>query len=341
MTGRQTRAVIVGASTMLGKELVEELNNSPAVAWNIRLLEESEEGEVQLAAAGDEAVVIQPFTAEALEEADLVFFAGEAATTREHWRSASSAGAAVVDLTGTLEDEPGFLLRCPWIGGGAKPDLTTAGVVSPQPAALMLALTADRLGRRSGLRSLSATVLEPASQAGRAGLDELHQQTVSLLSFQSMPNEVFDTQVAFNIQGKLGEASRVQMDTVRAAIRRHLRVLLPADVAASVHLEVLQAPVFHGYTVSAMAEMTSSVREEELRSALNGGVIVAEEETAPSNLAATETGDLLISVRSDADGNNGKAHWLWMAADNLRFAARNAVAAGMELAALRTRVHVQ
>ena len=340
MAGKQTHAVIVGASTMLGKELIEELNNSPAVAWKVRLLDESDEAETQLAAAGDEAVVIQPLTAEALEGAEIVFFAGETATTREHWRRASSMGAAIVDLTGTLEDEPGFLLRCPWIGGGVKPDLATAGVVCPQPAALMLALAADRLGRRFGLRSISATVLEPASQAGRAALDELHQQTVSLLSFQSMPNEVFDAQVAFNLQGKLGDASRVQMGSVRAAIRRHLRVLLPAEVASKVHLELLQAPVFHGYTISALADLTSAVREEELRSALNGGVIVAEQETAPSNLAATETGDLLVSVRGDA-GSSETAHWLWMAADNLRFAARNAVAAALELAALRTTMLVQ
>ena len=341
MTGRQTRAVIVGASTILGKELAEELNNSPAAAWDIRLLDESAESETQLTAAGDEAAVIQPMNAEALEGADLVFFAGEGATTREHWRQASSSGASILDLTGTLEGEPGFLVRCPWVGGGAKPDLTTAGVVSAHPAALMLALVVDRLDRRFGLKTLSATMLEPASQGGRAALDELHQQTVSLLSFQSVPKEIFDTQVAFNLQDRLGESSRVKLGDVRQTIRRHLRALLPPGGDTNVRFEVIQAPVFHGYTLSAIADLKRSAPEDELRSALNGGVILADEDTAPSNLAATDSGDLLVSLRAASEATAAAAFWLWMAADNLRLESRNAVAAALELAALRPTERVQ
>ncbi len=341
MAGKQTRAMIAGASTILGKELAEELNNSPAVAWDTRLLDEKEDAEIQLAAAGDEPVVIQPLTPESLEGADLVFFAGEGSTAREHWRRLAKAGAAIVDLTGALEGEPGFLVRCPWVSGGSKPDLTTLGVIPAHPAALMLAVAVDRLGRRPGLKTLSATVLEPASQGGRPALDELHQQTVSLLSFQSVPKDVFDAQVAFNLQAKLGEGSRVRLDAVRATISRHLRNVLSAGEAAKVRFDVVQAPVFHGYTISAMAELTNTAREDELRTAIHGGVVLAEEETEPSNLAVTETGDLLVSVRAEGDASNASAFWLWMAADNLRLAARNAVAAALELMALRPTKHVQ
>lgn len=339
---KQVRAVIVGASTILGKELSEELNSTPAAAaWELRLLDESEEAEVQIAAAGDEAVVIQPLTAEALEGADLVFFAGEPAKAREFWGVAAKAGASVIDLTGALEGEHGFLVRSPWIQGGAKPDLMTAGIVSAHPAALMLALVADRLKHRFGLKALTATVLEPASQAGRAGLDELHQQTVSLLSFQSVPKEIFDAQVAFNVQGALGEASRVQLESVSETIRRHLGVLVGAEASATVRLQVVQAPVFHGYTISALADLPMAVSEEAVRRAVHGGVVLAEEETAPSNLAATESGDLLVSVRADEGTGSSMAIWLWIAADNLRLAARNALAAALELAAMRPTANVQ
>ena len=56
--GKQMRAVIVGAGTLLGKELAEELNDSAAVAWETRLLDEAAESEAQLSADGDEAVVL-------------------------------------------------------------------------------------------------------------------------------------------------------------------------------------------------------------------------------------------------------------------------------------------
>ncbi len=76
-----------------------------------------------------------------------------------------------------------------------------------------------------------------------------------------------------------------------------------------------------------------------MRSALQGGIVVAEEDTAPSNQAATESGDLMVRV--DADADPGKAYWLTMAADNLRLAARNALAAALELLALRPAARVQ
>ena len=39
-------------------------------------------------------------------------------------------------------------------------------------------------------------------------MDEMHQQTVNLLSFQSLPQEQYDAQVSFNLLPALGEARR-------------------------------------------------------------------------------------------------------------------------------------
>ncbi len=334
MPTKQMRAAVVGATTVLAKELLEELNNSPAAAWDTRFLDDAEGEEAQLSAAGDEAVLIQPLNREALEKIDLIFFAGEGATARELVGTARAAGAAVVDLTGALEQEPNFLVRCPWLAGGQRPDLTTLGITVPQPAAVMLAMAAQRL-QKLGLAQLSATVLEPVSQAGKAALDELHQQTVSLLSFQTVPTDIFDSQVAFNLQTALGEASKVDLGAVAATVRRHLRLILGEKGSAQVHFQLVQAPVFHGYTLSAFAELETRTAEQMVRDTLHGGVIQAEDETVPSNTAVVESGDMLLTVRPDSGDAEGKCWWLWMAADNLRLHARVAVAAALELAALR------
>lgn len=329
------RAAVVGATTVLAKELLEELSNSPAAAWDLRLLDEAGGDETQLSVAGDEPVVIQPLSREALEGMDFVFFAGTAETARDMVGTARAAGAAVVDLTGALETEEHFLVRCPWLGNGPGPDLTTVGITVPQTAAVMLALLAQRLEGKLGLVSFSATILEPASQAGREALDELHQQTVGLLSFQSVPKEMFDTQVAFNLQTALGESAKVDLASVTRTVRRHLTALLGPKAGARVHFQVVQAPVFHGYTVSAMAEVEQAASESAVRRILHGGVLQAEEETVPSNTAAVESGDLLVSLRPDTDAAEERLWWLWMAADNLRFHARVAVAAALELATMR------
>ena len=53
-----------------------------------------------------------------------------------------------------------------------------------------------------------ATIFEPASEHGQRGMDELHQQTVNLLSFQPLPKDVFDAQVAFNMVARYGQKSQ-------------------------------------------------------------------------------------------------------------------------------------
>ena len=59
------------------------------------------------------------------------------------------------------------------------------------PAAVALALLLLRARKAGNVTKVIATVFEPASEHGQKGMDELHQQTVNLLSFQQMPTNVF------------------------------------------------------------------------------------------------------------------------------------------------------
>ena len=104
-------------------------------------------------------------------------------------------------------------------------------------------------------------------------------------------------------------------------------------------MQVVQAPVFHGYTLSVLTDLANDANEEQVRRCLDGGVVEAAIGTQPSNTAVTETGEVLISLSTEP--GNERSYWLWIAGDNLRFAARAAVAAAMELAALRPGTRVQ
>ncbi len=321
----------MGASTLLGKELAEELNASITVAWDLTLLDGSDAGG-QIMSAGDEALVIQPVTLEAFAGMDLVFFAGDATTAQEYWNAAHSAGASIVDLTGALEEIPGVLVSSAWRETIDRPDLATVAVVAAHPMAALLALIAARL-RPLGLERLIATLLLPASDLGSAGVDELQQQAVGLLTFKSLQKDVYDAQVAFNLLDALGTAAKVDLQNTRTTIVRQARSLgvMPEELA----LQVLQAPVFHGYTASVFVQMVVPISESDARKALARGVLQLAGEVSPSNESAAGAGEVLVNLRPD---NNG--FWLWMAADNLRLAVKNAAGCAEQLAALRPRTGV-
>jgi aspartate-semialdehyde dehydrogenase len=350
MSNKTYRIAIVGASSLLGKELSDALSESPLGASSFTLLDE-EQLAGNVAAAGDEISFIQKIDATSFEGKDLVFFAGEAAVTLKHWRSALKAEASIVDLTGAVERQPGVLVRAPWVagasashgGGGKAPDIATPAVVTAHPAAVLLALLAARLGEKFPLRTLMATVLLPASEFGRATMDELHQQTVSLLSFQSLPREQYDAQVAFNLVRSWGESAKVplKVEEIEARVEAHYRAIAAAG-APELALQVVQAPVFHGYGASLLVELETAATQPEVASALVGKhVEVMAGAEAPNNVDAAGQDDLVVSVQAVKPEGAGRQFKLWVATDNLRLAAANAVACAVELLQLRPSGEVQ
>jgi aspartate-semialdehyde dehydrogenase len=354
IAGKPYRIGIVGASSLAGKELSDALAESPLAACDFVLLDDDDAG--QITTAGDEVTFIQKIDADSFAGIDFVFFAGDPETTTKYWKTARLAGASIVDMTYALEREPGVVVRGPWASPAAaasaesrtqprakEPDLTTPAVVSAHPAALMLLLVANRLHAKCPLRSLSATVFEPASEHGRAAMDELHQQTVSLLSFQSLPREQYDAQVAFNLLPSLGEAAKIKVAATRDRIVDHYAALSAGGVPDA-FVQLIQAPVFHGYAASVLVELQGTATSEEMELAALGEHvdIVGPESEPPSNLSAAGQADILVRV-SPPKASDGpfSRFWLWLAADNLKLAALNAIACATELSRLRPQGKVQ
>jgi aspartate-semialdehyde dehydrogenase len=349
MTNREYRIGIVGASSLAGKELSEELGASQLAASDFVLLD-VEDVAGQMTSTGDEAAFIQRLETTSFEKMDFVFFAGEGAITKRHWLDARRAGASIVDLTYALEGEKDVLVQAPWVAEvlGEKtahnlPDLNTPAVVAAHPVAVMLALVGGRLQAKLALTSVAATVMEPASEYGRAAMDELHQQTVNLLSFQTVPREQFDAQVSFNLLPELGESAKVKLGATEQRIRRHYSGLSEGRLPA-LALQIVQAPVFHGYVVSMLVEVGKAATVGEVEAALVGDHIdiVSGESDPPSNLSAAGQEDIMVRVRKDSgDGERGTRFWIWLAADNLKLAALNAIACATELGRLRPLGKVQ
>jgi aspartate-semialdehyde dehydrogenase len=330
------RGVVVGASTLLGKELIEELGTSETT-WDLRLAD-TPDASGQLVAGGEEALVVQPLSPDIFEARDVAFFAAEPQTTLTHWREAQTAGAAVIDLTAVLESEPGAVVRSPWIPGSPMPSINTSVIIPAHPAAVMLGVVASRLAAAFNQVHLAATVLEPASQQGSRGVDEMHQQTVNLLGFHSLPQEVYDAQVAFNLRIDVGEAAKLDMGTIASTIRRHLKVIAGESIASSVAMQLVQAPVFHGYTMSVYAQLPANADASAVRRALHGGVVhlTNAHEEAPSNQSVVQEPGIAVALTEEPlTPDNTRGFWLWIAADNLKLNARHAVACAEELAALR------
>ncbi len=340
------KIAIAGASSLLGKELKEAIAESPLAVGDVVLMDDEDEALGQLDQVGDEPTFVQAIGTDAFDHMDFTFFCGTEELTRKHWRQALRAGSTVLDMTGALDQETGVLVRAPWLGQAAgSADLFTPAVVPAHPAALALALVMDRLQQVAPVRLAAATILLPASEFGRTAMDELHQQTVNLLSFQGLPRAIYDAQAAYNLLAGLGESATASLKAVEARIRRHYAALGGGHWPA-LALQAIHAPVFHGHTFSILIELERPVAISVLEEALGGDRLdlVLEDTDSPSNLAATGQNDVLLRLRPEPGGRNSAESsrvWIWAASDNLRMHAQNAVQCALDLRRLRPQGKVQ
>ena len=337
------RVAIVGAASLKGKELKEVLEDRNFPAHDFRLLDD-DESLGQLEPVQDEISFIQPVGRDQFDNVDFTFFTSDAKFTKRAMKQAREAGSAIVDLSYALENEAGVPVSSPWIerelSEPAKLTLDSNVLVAAHPAATTLALLMLRVRKAGTITRMAATVFAPVSEFGRRGMDELHEQTVNLLSFQPLPTKIFDTQVAFNMVESYGPEVEAGLDAAERRIVTHLRKLLGEHLPVPA-LMLVQAPVFHAHTFSIYIELEQSISAGDFSRALAGEhvLVAGSPEDSPSNVNVAGKDEILVTVRPDPSRENG--FWLWAAVDNLRLAALTAVDCAYSLGAVRPHGKVQ
>lgn len=337
------RVAIVGAGSLKGKEVAEVLDQRNFPSSEIKLLDD-DEALGQLEALKDEVTFIQSIRSEQFEHVDFTFFASDAQCTRKNWKQVVQSGSAIIDLSYALEDEPGAIIRAPWIerqlGMTITPQLEPAPVVVAHPISIVLALLLLRVSAAASPKRAVATVFEPASEHGQKGMDELHEQTVNLLSFQQLPKNVFDVQVAFNLVSRYGENSPSTLSSVSDRVITHYGKITEGKVPQP-SMQILQAPIFHGHAVSLNVQFEQAADLAQISAALTGEHVslIPTNEEAPSNVSAAGQADILVSLTPDAADANSL--WIWATTDNLRVAAFTAVEAAESMAAARPTGKIQ
>jgi aspartate-semialdehyde dehydrogenase len=327
------RVAIAGATPLRGKDLKAWIEQSGFPAGEVRLFDEELAAGTLTEVAGEPAVVqrIDPFS---FEKTQFVFFTGSPAFAAKHSAAAQKAGATVIDLSGGLSASPAArawipaldaLLPAPSAGkapGDQMNDQTRLYLSPSTPAIVACSLSAACAPL--GLARLVITFLQPVSERGQAGVEELESQTVKLLSFQPTPQEVFDAQVTFNLLDRWGAASHERLSDVRAALARDVRAYLAGRVPMPA-MTLVQAPVFYAHAFAAYAEFAQPVEPDSLMAQIEAaGCKATRDDPAPSNLSVAGEEKPWIG-RPQRDPSTDRGYWLWGAADNMRVASANAL----------------
>jgi aspartate-semialdehyde dehydrogenase len=328
---------LVASDSLLARE-IRDLVATTASDVTLRLIADDQETSGAFTRVGDEPAVVGLLNAASLSEARAVILAGSAASSAKTLRLLGDPPeSAVVDLTFAAEERPDARLRAPFVESALDQDPADIAVhIIAHPAAIAIALFLRRLHANDPIHASVIQIFAPASEHGASGVEELQQQTVSMLSFKTMPRTVFDTQLTFNLLARYGAQAPVSLEESELRIERHLASLLalPGDGegAPMPSLRLIQAPVFHGYSFSAWVEFRDAPDLEALESSLSVEAIEVRggEFEPPNNVGQAGQSGIAVGAITP-DRNHPDAVWFWFVADNLRLAAENAIAVVRQL----------
>jgi len=335
---RDIRVAMSGAGTLLGKEILSVLKERSFPASQVIELESGEDQpEIPILDLEGDALPVLGGDEPEPGRLDFVFLAAApiAGGKKDRWTErftgpASNSRPFVIDAAHALPEPGGAVLSIPFLDQSFKP---LAGAVesgarffiSPHTAAIVLSSLVAPLSRRIKIERVIVQVFNPASELGPKAIEELQKQTVSLLSFQQMPREVFDAQMAFNLAPRLGRRARAAFASIEARIRSELKQTMESRApAASVRL--IQVPMFYSLAFSLYVQAASPVTAAQVEEALAGDRIRLLRPAQPVPSPPEVQGSAMIladPIVLDEDYPGG--FWLWAIADNLRLAAENAV----------------
>lgn len=314
---------LVGGETLLGRELREVLGET-ALGQHLRLVAGAEEESGTLTEIGGSAAFLAKLDPDAVEDAEALILAGSLESSKAALEA--NPDGLVIDLTYAAEDNPDARIRAPQVEGSDYEVDHTGPQIVAHPAAVAIAMVLQHLNAAYPIARAVIHIFEPASEYGTAGIEELQQQTVNLLSFQPLPKKVFDAQLAYAMLAQLGSEAPVPLAEREDRIERHLATLLERlDGCPMPSLRLIQAPVFHGYTFSFWIEFEDAPGASEIEDAMSRDSfdLRTGDLEPPNNVGvAGQSGIALGAITPDR--NNGNAFWIWAAVDNLRLAAESA-----------------
>jgi aspartate-semialdehyde dehydrogenase len=304
---------IVGSTSLLGKELKEMIEDGNFPKGRLLLLETEEYAGLLQEFAG-EIQITQIISPEAFEDIDIAFFACSPEIMNSYISSGARLPELTIDLTQT--DQQGTL----FLHGISDPRLlkTRGHFINPHSAVIVLARVLSTLHNTFGVRSAAVTVLEPASERGNAGVDELQEQTVNLLNFQQVESKAFNGQIAFNVLQE-----RVASDRTEDRILNQLSTILGSAFPMPM-VATLQAPVFHSHCFSVFVQLRDNPTPETIVQKLGLTSLGMEWSNSPSPVGVVGTEKIHVG-RVRQDPNHPASYSLWIVSDNLRLAAANAI----------------
>ena len=272
---------------------------------------------------------------------DMALFAAGSAASKEHAPRAAASGCTVIDNSSLYRMDPDVPLIVPEVNPQAIDGYRRRNIIAnPNCSTAQMVVALKPLHDAAGIRRVVVSTYQSVSGAGKAGMDELFEQSRNIFVGDANEPNFFTKQIAFNViphidafldDGSTKEEWKMVVETKKIL-----------DPKIKVTATCVRVPVFVGHSESINVEFEREISAQEAQDILREapGVMLVDKREDGGYVtpveAVGEYATYVSRVREDPTVENGLN--LWCVSDNLRKgAALNAV----QIAELLGRKHLR
>jgi len=272
---------------------------------------------------------------------DIALFAAGSEPTKIYAPKAASQGCVVIDNSSLYRMDPDVPLIVPEVNPDAIDGYTKRNIIAnPNCSTAQMVVALKPLHDAATIRRVVVSTYQSVSGAGKAGMDELFEQSRAIFVGDSVEPRKFTKQIAFNviphIDVFLDDGSTKEEWKMVAETKKIL------DPKIKVNATCVRVPVFVGHSESINIEFEKEISASQAQDILREapGIMLVDKREDGGYVTPVEcAGDsatYISRVRDDPTVESGLA--LWCVSDNLRKgAALNAV----QIAELLGRRHLK
>ncbi len=272
---------------------------------------------------------------------DIALFAAGSEVSKAYAPKAARAGCTVIDNSSLYRMDPDVPLIVPEVNSEAIAGYRKKNIIAnPNCSTAQLVVALKPLHDFAKIKRVVLATYQSVSGTGKAGMDELFEQSRNIFVGDSTEPRVYPKQIAFNVIPQAGDFLDDGSTTEEWKLVVETKKIL--DPKIKVSATCVRVPVFVSHSEAVNIEFENEITADQARNILREapGVMVVDKREPGGYVtpveAVGEYATYVSRIREDSTVDNGLS--IWVVSDNLRKgAALNAV----QIAELLGRKHLQ
>ncbi|UCH19621.1 MAG: aspartate-semialdehyde dehydrogenase [Deltaproteobacteria bacterium] len=321
MSEKKVNMAVAGATGAVGNQMIKCLEERKFPLKSIKLLASRRSVGREIRFKG-ELFAVEELTESSFQNVDIALFSAGGDTSKNFAPIAAKEGCVVVDNSSAWRMDPEVPLVVPEVNPHAIADYTKKGIIAnPNCSTIQLVVALNPIHKKCGIKRIVVSTYQAVSGTGKKAIDELFDQTRSMINFLDYEKKVYPHRIAFNCLPHIDVFMENGYTKEEMKMVNETRKILE-DETIGVTATTVRVPVFFGHSESVNVETIEHITADEARALLEQEIALKVIDEPAKNLyplaidAAGQDLTYVGRIREDESISNGIN--MWIVADNIR-----------------------